>query len=854
MLRGGICCLSGALMQISTDPFPLRLVNVHGTQLSASDTREQYRQKLARITLDSMVQFVGLLDANGTVLEINQVALDGGGLKLSDVEGKPFWTTFWWQVSEDINRVLKVSIQRAAQGEFVRWDTEIYGRASGTETIVIDASLCPVEDEHGNVVFIVVEGRDISEKKTYEREIARRRGESEETLEQKVSERTAELAASNAQLVAEAEKREKAEGRFRLLVEGVVDYALYMLDPNGVISNWNTGAARIKGYSADEVIGQHFSRFFTEEDRAANVPGMALKTAAETGKYEAEGWRVRKDGSLFWASVVLDAIRDDKGTLLGFAKITRDITERREAALALQRTQEQLVQSQKMEGIGHLTGGVAHDFNNLLAVVIGNIETLQRVLQNPKADLDRIGSSAENAMRGAQRAAALTQRLLAFSRRQPLDPKVVEVGRLVSGMSDLLRRTIGEQVAIETVLAGGLWQVHIDPNQLEVAILNLAVNARDAMPAGGKLTIETANTCIDEMYAAGQAEVLPGQYVMISVTDTGCGMSREIVARAFEPFYTTKDVGHGTGLGLSQVYGFVKQSGGHVNIYSQVGEGTTVKIYLPRLHAAEETVPESQPVTSLPRSDATETILVVEDDPDVRTHSTEILHDLGYRTFEAANGHAALKMLQTHPEIQLLFTDIGLPGGMNGRQLADAALRQRPDLKVLFTTGYARNAIVHGGRLDPGVHLITKPFTYAALASKLRTLLDVPSGPARILLVEDEELVQMIAADYLEEFGFAVETASSATEAMNKLKRLNGNLAAAIIDIGLPDRKGDVLVGEVRAIYPSLPILIASGYGEDVLRQRFGKDARVGFIGKPYAAAQLQDALASLNVVSGKAN
>jgi PAS domain S-box-containing protein len=841
-------------MKISTNPFPLDLVNVHGTQLLASDTREQYRQKLARITLDSMVQFVGLLDANGTVLEINQVALDDGGLKLSDVEGKPFWTTFWWQVSEDINRVLKESILRAAQGEFVRWDTEVYGRARGKETIVIDASLCPVKDEHGNVVFIAAQGHDITEKKAYEREIARQREESEETLEQKVAERTAELAASNAQLVAEAEKREKVEGRFRLLVEGVVDYAIYMLDPNGVITNWNTGAARIKGYSAADVVGQHFSRFFTEEDRAVNVPGLALKTAAEVGKYEAEGWRVRKDGSLFWASVVLDAIRDSNGTLLGFAKITRDITERREAALALQRTQEQLAQAQKMEGIGHLTGGVAHDFNNLLAVVIGNIETLQRMLQSPKADLDRIGRSAENAMRGAQRAAALTQRLLAFSRRQPLDPKVVEVSRLVSGMSDLLRRTIGEQVAIETVLAGGLWRVHVDPNQLEVAILNLAVNARDAMPGGGKLTIETANAFIDEMYAAGQTEVLPGQYVMISVTDTGCGMSREVSARAFEPFYTTKDVGHGTGLGLSQVYGFVKQSGGHVKIYSEVGEGTTVKIYLPRLHAAEESISESQPVSSSPRSEAAETILVVEDDADVRTHSTEILRDLGYRTFEAANGHAALKILQTHPEIQLLFTDIGLPGGMNGRQLADAARSQRPALKVLFTTGYARNAIVHAGRLDPGVHLVTKPFTYAALASKLRSLLDAPSDLARILLVEDEELVRMIAVDHLEEFGFAVETASSATEAMNKLKLLNGNLAAAIIDIGLPDRKGDILVGEVRAIYPSLPILIASGYGEDVLRERFGKDARVGFIGKPYAAGQLEGALASLNVTSGKAD
>lgn len=270
---------------------------------------------------------------------------------------------------------------------------------------------------------------------------------------------------------------------------------------------------------------------------------------------------------------LIDAIRDKNGRLLGFAKITRDITERRDAMIALQRTQEQLAQGRKMEGIGHLTighltGGVAHDFNNLLAIIMGNLEILQRVLKNPKADPDRLMRSVENAMSGVERAAALTQRLLPFSRQQPLDPKIVEVGRLVTGMSDLLRRSLGEQVAIETIFAGGLWRVHVDPNQLEVAILNLAVNARDAMPDGGNLTIETANAHLDELYAAEQAEVVAGQYVVISITDTGCGMTREVAARAFEPFYTTKDVGHGTGLGLSQVYGFVKQSGGHVKIYT----------------------------------------------------------------------------------------------------------------------------------------------------------------------------------------------------------------------------------------------------------------------------------------------
>jgi len=671
--------------------------------------------------------------------------------------------------------------------------------------------------------------------------------ESEETLEARVAERTAALAASNALLRAEAEKREKAEGRFELLVKGVVDYAIYTLDPAGVITNWNIGAKRIKGYDDNEIIGQHYSRFFTEEDRAAGLPTAGLNTAAREGKYEAEGWRVRKDGSLFWASVVLDAIRDKNGELLGFAKITRDITERHDAMIALQKTQEQLVQSQKMEGIGHLTGGVAHDFNNLLAIIMGSLETLQRVLNNPKPDRDRLARSAEHAMRGVQRAAALTQRLLAFSRQQPLDPKIVEVGKLVAGMSELMRRSLGEDVDLESVSFGGLWQVHVDPNQLEVALLNLAVNARDAMPGGGKLTIETANVYLDEIYAANQAEVLPGQYVMISVTDTGCGMTPEVVTRVFEPFYTTKDVGHGTGLGLSQVYGFVKQSGGHVKIYSEVGEGTTVKIYLPRLHATE--LENAAPETTAPLigTDSSEVILVVEDDVDVRANTGEMLSDLGYRTLEAGTGQAALEVLQAHPEVQLLFTDVGLPGGMNGRQLADAARARRSDLMVLFTTGYARNAIVHHGRLDPGVHLITKPYTYVALASKLRDILDARSRNNRVLLVEDEPLVQMIVVDQLEALGFKVETAGSATEAMNKLKLVNGDIEAAIIDIGLPDRRGDVLIAELRTMYPSLPLVIASGYG-DMLRNQFPGDDRISVLSKPYTGEQLRAVLASLNV------
>jgi signal transduction histidine kinase len=384
-------------------------------------------------------------------------------------------------------------------------------------------------------------------------------------------------------------------------------------------------------------------------------------------------------------------------------------------------TEAQLRQAQKMEAIGQLTGGVAHDMNNLLQVIQGNLERLSR---REAASLTEAALRAIDAsLRGVARAAALTSQLLAFARRQPLDPKSVELNRLVANMSDLLRRTLGEAVAIETVLAGGLWLTYADPNQIENAILNLAVNARDAMPDGGSLTIETANTYLDEIYAAAHHELTPGQYVMIAVSDTGTGMSKESIDRAFEPFYTTKGPERGTGLGLSQVYGFVRQSGGHVKIYSELGQGTTVKIYLPR-HRGEDAETTTDPPVLAPAGRPGETILVVEDDDDVRANSVQSLRELGYRVIPARDGAEALRVLELHPSIRLLFTDVGLPGGQNGRQLADEARRIRPELKVLFTTGYARNAIVHHGRLDPGVELIAKPYTYVALAEKIRNVLD----------------------------------------------------------------------------------------------------------------------------------
>ena len=655
-----------------------------------------------------------------------------------------------------------------------------------------------------------------------------------ESLERRVTQRAQELAASET-------SRVESERRFRLLVQSVRDYAIYMLDPSGHVVNWNPGAERLKGYAREEIIGQHFSRFYTDDDRNAGIPRTALATARETGKFEAEGWRVRKDGSRFWASVVINPIKDADDNLVGFAKVTRDLTDKRAAD---ERTQ----QAQKMEGIGQLTGGVAHDFNNLLTIIIGNLETLQRNLAAPQTERDKLQRSAENAMRGARRAESLTHRLLAFSRQQPLDPKPINVARLVGGMSDLLRRTLGEQVTVETVFGGGLWQALADPHQLEIAILNLAVNARDAMPDGGKLTLETANAHLDEKYAATQAEVVPGQYVMIAVTDTGCGMTPEVKARAFDPFFTTKDVGHGTGLGLSQVYGFVKQSRGHVKIYSEVGEGTTIKLYLPRVLAGSASA-EDETHQVRARGSSHETILVVEDDPDVRAFSSESLRELSYSVIEAQDGAEALGLLDAHPDVKLLFTDIGLPGGINGRQLAERARLRRPGLKVLFTTGYARNAIVHGGRLDPGVELITKPFTQAALSEKLRSILDAARVPGRLLLVEDEVLIQMLVSEYLTSAGFTVELAGTATEAMNKLALVPGGMDAAIVDVGLPDRTGDHLVREIRSAYPSLPIVLATGRGTIELRKQFEREPKMSFVPKPYTESELLEALRNIGIV-----
>jgi PAS domain S-box-containing protein len=463
-----------------------------------------------------------------------------------------------------------------------------------------------------------------------------------------------------------------SEERFRLLVQGVTDYAIYMLDPEGRIANWNTGAQRFKGYSEDEVIGEHFSRFYTEEDRASGLPQRGLETAIREGRFENEGWRVRKDGSRFWAHVVIDPIRNELGRLVGFAKVTRDITEKHKAQQELEATRAALFQSQKMEAVGTLVGGIAHDFNNLLAVLIGNLELLRKRVPEEQG-LTRL---LDNSMQAAQRGASLTQRMLAFARRQDLDVEPVDLRDLVQSMSDLLQRSIGSAVQIETRFPMRLDRVLVDTNQLELALLNLVVNARDAMPDGGMITI-----------SARAAPAGAGDFVCLCVTDTGQGMDEETLARAVEPFFTTKGVGKGTGLGLSMVHGLAEQSGGRLVLTSQKGQGTTAELWLPIADTAAG-VADRAPAEEAARPAQRLRVLVVDDDSLVLTNTAAMLEDLGHEVIEALSGEQALRILRRTKGIDLVITDEIMPE-MRGTQLIEAIRSEWPALKFILATGYA---------------------------------------------------------------------------------------------------------------------------------------------------------------------
>jgi PAS domain S-box-containing protein len=635
------------------------------------DEAEQLRSSLTEegrfsLLVDAVTDYaICMLDPDGIVTSWNAGAQRIEGYEASEIVGQHF-QRFYTERDQEAGlpaRALRTAL-REGKFEGEGWHLRKDGTAFWTH-VVID----PIREPSGRLVGFAKITHDLSERKFAEDALRR------------------------------------SEQQFTLLVQGVTDYAIYMLDPSGRVSSWNPGAERIKGYSATEIIGQHFSRFYTEEDRARGEPQRGLETSAREGRFEKEGWRVRRDGTRFWANIVIDAIRDQDGTLLGFAKVTRDITERKEAQEALEHAREALFQAQKLEAIGQLTGGIAHDFNNLLTAVLGSLELLRKRLPAEP----RILGLLENAIQAAQRGATLTQRLLSFARRQEMRLVRTDLGFLVRGMADLLHSSVGPSIEIETRFPPSLDPVLVDVNQLESALLNLAVNARDAMPDGGTLVIRARAECLATDNEIG---LEPGRYVCLSMADTGEGMDEATLTKAREPFFTTKGVGKGTGLGLSMVHGMAEQFGGRLALRSRRGEGTTAELWFP-VTAAPSEAGDARAVPP-PRPDApvrSLVILAVDDDSLVLMNTGALLEDLGHTVLEATSGRQALDILQQAGTVDLVITDQAMPQ-MTGIQLAEAIRASRPGLPVILATGYAELPAGAEG----GFFKLSKPFRGEDLA------------------------------------------------------------------------------------------------------------------------------------------
>jgi PAS domain S-box-containing protein len=623
-------------------------------------TAERYR-----LLVESVTDYaIYMLDPQGAVISWNPGARRFKGYEDHEIIGQSF-SRFYTEEDRAVGLPERALRAAAEEGRFENEGWRV--RKDGTRFwahVVIDPILNP---ETGRVLGYAKVTRDLTERREAEQALRR------------------------------------SEERFRLLVQGVTDYAIYMIDRGGVVTNWNAGAQRIKGYSPDEIVGRHFSLFYRPEDRASGEPERALQTAIDNGSFEKEGWRLRKNGEAFWAHVVMDPIRDDAGEVIGFAKITRDLTDRRKVEAELEEAREALFQSQKIEALGQLTGGVAHDFNNLLTAVMGSLELVRRQI----GDERQLGL-IDNAIKGASRGISLTQRMLSFARKQELELQPVAVDVLVAGMGELLQRSLGPLIRIETDFPADLVTAAADPIQLETAVLNLAFNARDAMPEGGALRIGGNN----EQIGSGHRSGLPaGDYVRLSVADTGSGMDGRTLAQATEPFFTTKGVGKGTGLGLSMVHGMAEQLGGRLLIDSRLGQGTTVEIWLPSSTEtmAVDAAPALAPAAELDTGPRPLTVLAVDDDALVLMNTAALLEDLGHKVIEASSGREALSVLE-NTEIDLLITDHAMPQ-MTGAQLIAVVGERWPALPVILATGYAD--LPAGAKA--GVLRLSKPFWQADL-------------------------------------------------------------------------------------------------------------------------------------------
>ena len=617
-----------------------------------------------KLLVQSIVDYaIYMLDRNGFVTSWNAGAERIKGFQTEEIVGKHF-STFYTEEDRAAGLPKKVLDTARKDGKYLGEGWRV--RKDGSRfwaSVVVDR----INDGKGKLIGFAKITRDMTEQR-----------EAQQALLQ-------------------------AERGFRLLVQGVTDYAIFMLDPKGRVANWNAGAQRIKGYTPEEIVGEHFSRFYTPEDREAGVPERALETARKVGRYEAEGWRVRKDGSRFWASVVLDAIKDDDGKLIGFAKITRDMTEKREAQLRLDESREQLFRSQKMEALGQLTGGLAHDFNNLLTAILGACELALRNL----GDSEKVTRMLDGVRGSAQRGASLTKQLLAFARAQPLEIKQVDLKQFFGDVTTLVRPSLRSDIEVVTEISDQLWPIDADAGALELALLNLAFNARDAMKHGGTLKISAHNEMLE-----GKPEGLRGEHVVVRVSDTGSGMPREVMERVFEPFFTTKTFGEGTGLGLSQVFGFAKQLGGAVEVESEVDKGSTFTLYLPASRGSETGQMRMNGMKPRGR------VLIVEDDTFVAELAADMLSELGFESAVAHSAKEALDRLAAGDKPQLVFSDVVMPGGLTGIELARKLRERFPELPILLTTGYSEQVAA-----SHGFPVLQKPYELDALADALGNLL-----------------------------------------------------------------------------------------------------------------------------------